>query len=149
MCIWSVHVVELKRFLVCLPIIKENSELFLPYTTLVAERLCGGACVARRGICCRGCAWQKRRPLQRAVRILLECILVWNEIECLHCLFFSLSTEHEKKQFVSAVLMTQQEITDFSGNLNDFSGKIIIFIYYFYFKLYYCRGGSLILVLKM
>ena len=55
----------------------------------------------------------------------------------------------KKKQFVSAVLMTQQEITDFSGNLNDFSGKIIIFIYYFYFKLYYCRGGSLILVLKM
>ena len=30
----------------------------------------GGACVAR------GCAWQVRRPLQRTVRILLECILV-------------------------------------------------------------------------
>ena len=34
--------VELKRFLVCLPIIKEYNELFLRYTTLVAERLCGG-----------------------------------------------------------------------------------------------------------
>ena len=29
-----------------------------------------GACVGA------GCAWQERRPLQRAVRILLECILV-------------------------------------------------------------------------
>ena len=31
-----------------------------------------GACVAEGG----GCAWQQRWPLQRTVRILLECILV-------------------------------------------------------------------------
>ena len=31
-----------------------------------------GACMAG------GCAWQQRRPLQRTVRILLECILVVN-----------------------------------------------------------------------
>ena len=47
----------------------------------------GGACVAgghawRGGMCGRGCAWQRghawqeRQPLQLAVRILLECILV-------------------------------------------------------------------------
>ena len=30
------------------------------------------------------CAWQERRPLQRCVRILMECILV-----CLSCLDFS------------------------------------------------------------
>ena len=32
----------------------------------------GGACVAKG----RGCAWQERRPLQRMVRILLQCVLV-------------------------------------------------------------------------
>ena len=55
----------------------------------------GGACVARgacmvggmhgKGACIAGDvhgrgghAWQKRRPLQRTGRILLECILVWD-----------------------------------------------------------------------
>ena len=35
----------------------------------------GGSCMAEW---CewRGCAWQERRPLQRTIRILLECILV-------------------------------------------------------------------------
>ena len=28
----------------------------------------------------RGCMWQERRSLQRAARILLECILVFHEI---------------------------------------------------------------------
>ena len=28
------------------------------------------------GVCGRGLVWQERRPLQRTVRILLECILV-------------------------------------------------------------------------
>ena len=32
----------------------------------------GGVCMAE------GCAWQERRPLQRTVRILVECILVIN-----------------------------------------------------------------------
>ena len=33
-----------------------------------------------KGVACmaEGCAWQERRPLQRTVRILLECILVIN-----------------------------------------------------------------------
>ena len=41
-----------------------------------------GACIAGGHVCPGGhvwqgsCAWQERRPLQRAVRILLECILV-------------------------------------------------------------------------
>ena len=34
-----------------------------------------GKCMAG-GVHGRGCAWQERRPLQRTVRILLECILV-------------------------------------------------------------------------
>ena len=43
-----------------------------------------GACVvgecAWQGACVtQGHAWQERRPLQRAVRILLECILVFLE----------------------------------------------------------------------
>ena len=41
----------------------------------------GGACVALGGVWQGGCmaggdAWQERRPLQRAVHILLECFLV-------------------------------------------------------------------------
>ena len=36
----------------------------------MAGGMCGG------GVCGRGRALQERRPLQRAVRILLECILV-------------------------------------------------------------------------
>ena len=45
----------------------------------------GGAYVVKGGICgegacvARGRAWQERRPLQRTVRILLECILVPND----------------------------------------------------------------------
>ena len=42
-----------------------------------------GVCVVKAGMLGRGCAWQgrgrawqERRPLQRTVRILLECILV-------------------------------------------------------------------------
>ena len=35
-----------------------------------------GACVTEWGVHGRGRAWQERRPLQRAVCILLECILV-------------------------------------------------------------------------
>ena len=35
-----------------------------------------GACMAGGGVCGRGHTWQERRPLQRTVRILLECILV-------------------------------------------------------------------------
>ena len=39
-----------------------------------------GACVAA-GVCGEGgCVWQERRPLQRTVRILLECILVRNSL---------------------------------------------------------------------
>ena len=38
--------------------------------------MCGrGACVVG-GMHDRGCVWQERRPLQRASRILLECILL-------------------------------------------------------------------------
>ena len=35
----------------------------------------GGACMVK-GSFMAGGAWQERRPLQRTVRILLECILV-------------------------------------------------------------------------
>ena len=35
-----------------------------------------GACMARGACVTRGRVWQERRPLQHAVRILLECILV-------------------------------------------------------------------------
>ena len=50
--------------------------------TPVCESFCSrGVCVAGRGACMeRGGgmgAWQERRPLQRTVRMLLECILVW------------------------------------------------------------------------
>ena len=57
-----------------------------------------GACVAGGGH-----AWQERRPLQRAVRILLECILVGALWEILdpplyhHPLQPSLLTENQKK----------------------------------------------------
>ena len=34
-----------------------------------------GVCMAG-GMCGEGCAWHERQPLQRTVRILLECILV-------------------------------------------------------------------------
>ena len=45
-----------------------------------------GACMAG-GCVWQGCVWQERWPLQRAVRILLECILVidmilLNKCEC-------------------------------------------------------------------
>ena len=50
-----------------------------------------GACMAR-GMHVGGCAWQERRPFQRAVRILLKCILVLLKVSLLHCLEqFSLS----------------------------------------------------------
>ena len=35
-----------------------------------------GVCMAKEVVHSRGHAWQERRPLQRTVRILLECILV-------------------------------------------------------------------------
>ena len=44
----------------------------------------GRACMAREGACVAGsvhgreCVWKERRPLQRTVRILLECILVFH-----------------------------------------------------------------------
>ena len=37
--------------------------------------MAGEACVARGARVAGGHAWQERRPLQQAVRILLECIL--------------------------------------------------------------------------
>ena len=41
--------------------------------------MAGGTCSARGGVACvvGGHAWQERRPLQRTVRILLECVLVF------------------------------------------------------------------------
>ena len=46
---------------------------------MVGSVCCGGMCgggMCGRGVCGRGHAWQEIRPLQQAVRILLECILV-------------------------------------------------------------------------
>ena len=63
--------------------------------------MCGRGCVWQGGMCGRGWghawqgvymaeghAWQGRQPLQQAVRILLECILVFNYIHFAirHCL---------------------------------------------------------------
>ena len=39
--------------------------------------MCGGGMHGRGNMHGRGHAWQERWPLQRAVRILLECILVF------------------------------------------------------------------------
>ena len=67
--------------------------------------MAGGACVAKGetvvggmcggGACVVGGVWQERRPLQRAVRILLECSLVifynfWKELAC----FVRYQTDH-------------------------------------------------------
>ena len=55
----------------------------------------GGACVAEGACVAGGHAWQERRPLQWAIRILLECILVSKMF--LKCYFFN---ELSKSDFV-------------------------------------------------
>ena len=54
------------------------TELFLPSATVVVERLCFHMCLSvHRGRCTPpSTPPPSRRPLQRTVRILLECILV-------------------------------------------------------------------------
>ena len=46
----------------------------------MAGDMCGGGCAWQGGVWGRGRAGQERRPLQRTVRILLECILVFDKM---------------------------------------------------------------------
>ena len=56
---------------------KLQYHVFLPSATVVAERLCfTGVCLSTGGRCTPPGQTPPRRPLQRKVRILLECILV-------------------------------------------------------------------------
>ena len=58
----------------------------------MAGDMCGSwrACMARECVWQGGCAWQEKWPLEWAVRILLECILVWQ-------IFFQKLYGNEKK----------------------------------------------------